>query len=186
MAQPNRRDDPRIRKRVRKLHAQGASRNAIARDVGVAKATVSAIAQDLGLSFDRSGTRAATEAAQVDHAARRARLVTRFYDQAERIMDRLDRDEHELADVSAGKLIRYTVRDLPPHDVKALVHSAGHATDKAIRLEAVDAHDGAEEAASMLARLAAGVRTAWQTGEGSAGARRPPDEPETGGVGRDE
>ncbi|MFJ9816172.1 hypothetical protein ACIRU3_13065 [Streptomyces sp. NPDC101151] len=61
---------------VRRLHAQGLSRNAIARETGRAAATVSKIAADLGLAFS-GGSRvsAATEARRADAAARREQLA---------------------------------------------------------------------------------------------------------------
>ncbi|MFC8495320.1 helix-turn-helix domain-containing protein [Streptomyces sp. NPDC057235] len=64
------------REAVRTLHAEGKSRNAIARETGRAAATVSKIAADLGLAFS-GGARvaAATEARRADAAARREQLA---------------------------------------------------------------------------------------------------------------
>ena len=62
-------------RQVAELHAQGKSRNEIARETGRSGRTVSRIAAELGLSFERAGsTAAATEARKVDGAARRATL----------------------------------------------------------------------------------------------------------------
>ncbi|MGH2820776.1 MAG: helix-turn-helix domain-containing protein [Actinomycetota bacterium] len=75
------------RERVRALHAEGLSCARIAREIGRAKSTVSGVARDLGLSFDRSKTREAT-AAQVDDAkARRARLALKLLGLAEQEAD---------------------------------------------------------------------------------------------------
>ena len=61
--------------RVRELHAQGLSRNEIARQSGRSQKTVSRLAQEMGLSFERAGATAkATEAKKADGAARRAQL----------------------------------------------------------------------------------------------------------------
>ncbi|MUL39617.1 helix-turn-helix domain-containing protein [Streptomonospora sp. PA3] len=152
-AQPRRRDDPELRDRVRQLHAGGHSRNAIARQVGASQSTVSLIAQDLGLTFDRDRTAEATEAARADHAARRRAIIAGLYDQAEAQLARLNLDEHELSQPSAGQLITWTAKHLPAQDVKALIQSIGTATDKAVRLEQVDASDGADDVASMLGRI---------------------------------
>ncbi|MFJ6013004.1 helix-turn-helix domain-containing protein [Streptomyces sp. NPDC092952] len=73
MAAPVTPDD---RKHVRRLHAEGKSRNQIARETGRSAATVSKIAAALGLAFS-GGARvaAATEAVRADAAARREQLA---------------------------------------------------------------------------------------------------------------
>lgn len=139
MAHTPRRTDPAIRARVAELHAQGLTRNAIARDLGIAQSTVTLIAGDLGLSFDRARTAEATRAKVADARQARAELVLRFYGQAHAALDRLDRTEHDRAEVSAGQLVQWTAADLPAQDIKALVQAAGSAADRAVRLEQVDA-----------------------------------------------
>lgn len=62
------------RKIVQDIRA-GKGRNQIARDNGVGAGTVSRIADELGLALDRSMTKEATQAALVDHAARRTALA---------------------------------------------------------------------------------------------------------------
>ncbi|MGW0854166.1 hypothetical protein [Streptomyces sp. NPDC002690] len=52
--------------RLRQLHADGVSRNEIARQTGWSVGTITNHAQRLGLDFDRSATRAATDARQLD------------------------------------------------------------------------------------------------------------------------
>ncbi|WP_411129902.1 helix-turn-helix domain-containing protein [Streptomyces sp. x-19] len=66
----------RDRKQVRELHAEGKSRNEIARTIGRSAATVSKIARAEGLAFS-GGARvaAATEARRADAAARREQLA---------------------------------------------------------------------------------------------------------------
>lgn len=73
----------RDRQEVRRLHAEGKSRNAIARTTGRSAATVSKIAADLGLAFS-GGARvaAATEARRADAAARREQLADTALDGA--------------------------------------------------------------------------------------------------------
>jgi transposase-like protein len=64
------------REAVRRLHAEGKSRNQIARETGRSAATVSKIAAEAGLAFS-GGARvaAATEAVRADAAARREQLA---------------------------------------------------------------------------------------------------------------
>ncbi|WP_435109942.1 hypothetical protein [Nocardiopsis synnemataformans] len=145
--------NPDVEARVRQLHAQGLGRNAIAEHIGCADSTLSKITNHLGLTFDRTRTAEATKAKQIDAAARRAAIVERLYGQAEHILDRLEAPEHKLVEVSAGKAVRYKHDRLPPRDINALIASVGAATEKAVRLEKLDARDGAEDVASMLGKL---------------------------------
>lgn len=71
------------REQVRRLHAEGESRNAIARAIGRSAASVSKIARELGLTFS-GGARvaAATEARRADAAARRELLADEALDGA--------------------------------------------------------------------------------------------------------
>lgn len=75
--------------RVKELHAQGLSRNAIGKTMGRSGRTVSRIADELGLRFERDRTRAATEAKKADAAARRARLQVEALDGAQRLMGQM-------------------------------------------------------------------------------------------------
>lgn len=71
------------RRRVAELHAQGLSRNEIARQIGRSQATVSKLATELGLTFDRARTREATRAKVTDAKARRAALALKLLALAE-------------------------------------------------------------------------------------------------------
>ena len=73
----------RDRDQVRALHSEGCNRNEIARRLGRAQSTVSKIARELGLAFDRSRTTAATEARQADAKARRTELANLALDDAD-------------------------------------------------------------------------------------------------------
>ncbi|GAA0371702.1 helix-turn-helix domain-containing protein [Streptomyces blastmyceticus] len=77
------------REQVRRLHAAGKSRNAIARETGRSAATVSKVARELGLEFS-GGARvaAATEARRADAAARRELLAEESLDGALRQVER--------------------------------------------------------------------------------------------------
>ncbi|MFI6055516.1 hypothetical protein ACIBCO_36200 [Streptomyces violascens] len=80
MGEPIRERD---RDQVRRLHAEGKSRNEIARTTGRSAATVSKIARELGLAFS-GGARvaAATEARRADAATRRELLADEALDGA--------------------------------------------------------------------------------------------------------
>ncbi|GGV42565.1 helix-turn-helix domain-containing protein [Streptomyces spectabilis] len=64
------------REAVRRLHADGKGRNEIARELRRSGRTISALADELGISFDRAAeVRAATEVRQADLADPRARFA---------------------------------------------------------------------------------------------------------------
>lgn len=73
------------RARIVELHGEGMGRNAIAREVDLNPSTVGRICAGLGLTFDRSATRAAVEARVVDLKAERAELTAGVLADARRI-----------------------------------------------------------------------------------------------------
>ncbi len=80
------------RDQVRQLHAEGMTRNAIARAIGRSGSTVSKIAGDFEppLSFERGPeVVAATDARRIDLAARRAQFAERLHESAERLHEQL-------------------------------------------------------------------------------------------------
>lgn len=169
---PPRRVTAEERERVRALHASGMTRNGIARELQRGPRTVSVICEKLGLTFDRTATAVATEARMIDTRARRAALIERYYAQAEKILSRLERDEHNITEVSIGKVVRYKAPDLPTQDVRNLVQASGAAAAQAAKLEALNTDTGIGEAKSMLGQLAAGLTAAYQAmnveGDGDA------------------
>lgn len=120
------------------------SRNAIARKHNVASSTVGAIAQAEGHAdaFDRTATKNATQAAQVDSKARRVALSKRLLDRAEEALDQMD--QPHLVFKIGGKDNVYTEHelDLPPTgDMRNLMIIAATAIDKHIVLERYDSDD---------------------------------------------
>ncbi|MFI8104716.1 helix-turn-helix domain-containing protein [Streptomyces sp. NPDC086023] len=149
------------REQVRALHADGHGRNEIARRIGRGPRTVSVIAEQLGLSFDRTATEQATRARVADTKARRAALIERYYAQAEKILTRLERDEHNITEVSLGKVVRYKATDLPSADVRNLIQASSAASNQAAKLEALDTNNGVDDAKSMLGMLRDGLNAAY-------------------------
>lgn len=155
MPRPGISDDE--REQIRAGHAAGKSCNEIARELGRSASTVSRAARDLGLSWDASRSAAATEAKQASNRARRARLVQRMYDRADKIMDRLEADQFKLVGVSKDGLAHTNVIDadaIPGAEERALFGMVVNALNGAARLEAVDAADsGAAEGKGILGQL---------------------------------
>lgn len=148
------------RAEVLRLHATGKSRNDIARTVGISAGSITNICRNAGLTFDRSSTKQANEARQVDLAAARIRLVQKMLDRSERMLD--DLDGTYLVYNFGGKDNTYEEHTLarPPVEVQRnAVVTAGITFDKLTRIVERDS-GGSEEAVGMLDTLADGFRAA--------------------------
>lgn len=125
------------RDQVRRLHAEGKSRNTIAREMGRSASTVSKIARELGLAFS-GGARvaAATEARRADAAARREQLAD----------DSLDGALGQVARTGGAE----SARDARDHATAARALTEVHA-----RVAELARHSGSGSAGgSMLDKLA--------------------------------
>jgi ribosomal protein L17 len=143
---------------VKRLHAQGKSRNDIARAIGRSPSTVSKLAAELGLTFERGPqVAAATAARKADLAARRAAFAEALQDTAER----------ELAKMTAptlyfewgGKDHKYAEKTQPeptPADRRAIMSIIGAALDRSLKL-VPPKDDGAAESRSVIGDLMAGL-----------------------------
>ncbi|MEV8353184.1 helix-turn-helix domain-containing protein [Streptomyces niveus] len=147
------------RKHVRDLHAEGLGRNAIATRIDRSPRTVSYLAEEMGLAFDRTATAVATEARVIDSKARRAAIIEGLYDVAEDDLAYLrQKAPVELVEVSMGAPVRYNAPRLPAQDRKALVTAVSSATTAAARLEALDGDPETNNARSVLGAIADGIR----------------------------
>lgn len=143
---------------LRRLHAEGMGRNQIAREMGIQGSCVSRTAAHLGLTFDRSKIEAATRARLADLAERRSLLAVQFHDVAEDSLDRIYQDTTVYA--FGGKNNDYEEHvfpEAPPAERRALVAAAGAASDRSLKLAPAEASSGAEDAKSMLGKLAEGI-----------------------------
>lgn len=154
---------------VRRLHAEGHGRNEIARRLERSPRTISVLAEELGLTFDRTATAVATQARVVDARARRIALIERYNAHAHKQLDRLDRAEHNITEVSLGKVVKYTAPELPTGDVRNLMQASITASNQAAKLEALDTNNGVDDAKSMLGQLAAGLTAAYDAMNEGAG-----------------
>lgn len=151
--------------RIKAGHAAGKSCNAIARELGRSPSSVSKYARDLGLSWADKRPQAATAAKQADNRARRAALVSRLYDRAERIMDRLEAPHFKLVGMDKSGNAVTTLIDpdaIPGTEERALTGMAVNTLVAAARLEAVDAaHTGQGEARGILGALDTALQAAY-------------------------
>jgi hypothetical protein len=146
-------------RQLAKLHAAGKSLNAIATEMGRAKATISKYATEAGLTFDRSRTAKATEAVVVDNRARRAGITARIYDDT----------EHVLAGVEAGRrgegwntILKgeygaesvQVLDHIPVRDRREIADTLSRLLTSAAKLEAIDAAQQSSGVRDLLTGLA--------------------------------
>ncbi|MEU0199144.1 MULTISPECIES: helix-turn-helix domain-containing protein [unclassified Streptomyces] len=143
------------RQRVRELHAEGKGRNAIARELKRSGRTISAIADELGISFDRAAeVRVATEVRQADLEARRTAFAVRLQDIAEREADKINQP-HTYFDWG-GKdhdFDTYQAPEPTPADKRALMATVATAVDRSLKLVPPKDEDGSGEVGSLLTNL---------------------------------
>ncbi|MGW7431852.1 helix-turn-helix domain-containing protein [Streptomyces sp. NPDC054861] len=156
---------------VRRLHAEGKSRNEIARTIGRSGSTVSKIAGsfDPPLSFARgSEVVAATDARRIDLAARRAQFAERLHESAERLHEQL----FAPCTIGAfgGKENEWSQVDLdrPPFsDQRQILAGVSIAVDKSLKLAPAEGGQGAEDVRSMLGTLGEVLADAFADDEGA-------------------
>lgn len=160
--------------RVRELHAQGLPRNEIARQMGRSGKTISRIAGELGLSFERAGaTAAATEAKKADAASRRAQLQLDALEASQRLMGQMFAETTVFN--FGGKENDYNERKHPEppfRDKQAIANAIAQLTSTALRLAEYDKATGDENEKSMLVDLRDALITI-------RAQRRPPTEDQT-------
>ncbi|MEV0445846.1 helix-turn-helix domain-containing protein [Streptomyces spectabilis] len=143
------------REAVHRLHADGKGRNEIARELRRSGRTISALADELGISFDRAAeVRAATEVRQADLADRRARFAELLQDDAELLRARLRQPCTVYS--FGGKENDYAEHTFPaPPNAEAvqILRGVGIAVDKSLRLVPSKDEDGSGEVGSLLTSL---------------------------------
>jgi hypothetical protein len=143
------------------LHADGLSCAAIARELGRSQSTISRYAGIMGLQFDRHVVIEATQARIVDARARRAVLVHRLLDEAEKLLDRLQKPYTVWKISNDGDLHKGKLELPDARDQRDLMVGAATAIEKSLRLEQFDADPGINGAKSMLGALAKGLGEAY-------------------------
>lgn len=163
------------RAQVAALHAEGLGRNEIARRIGVSGATVTNIARDLELSFDRSATALAVRARQIDLADERQSIKAMLLVRGREALEAMDAPA--LVYSFGGRDNTYSERllDAPPvGDQRNLMTIAAIALQRFADLDRVDQGlTGTGEAVGMLERLRDGLTVAVES-LGVAGTEHDP------------
>lgn len=151
------------RQQIRDLHTAGHGCNAIARQLGRDRSTISRAASDMGITFDRKQTRAATQARADDNAAKRAELETLYLTEAKQLLAELR--QPTIVYNFGGRDNTYNEAEHPEPDAGAklkLMQASGAAMDRALKIAALDSDSGAEDGRGMLGALAAGLQAAYE------------------------
>jgi hypothetical protein len=148
-------------RKLKTLHAQGLSLNAIAREMGVAASTIHTHAKRLGLSFDRTQVEAANVARSVDAKARRQAAADRIYalfDQAASHAESVRTGAFKTTiRGKSGSEKKVELDFIPTTDQRQLAASVTQYVNAATKLESIDNDAGVAEAVSLLGRLARAV-----------------------------
>ncbi|GAA0969835.1 hypothetical protein GCM10009555_017670 [Acrocarpospora macrocephala] len=151
---------------IRDLHAQGLSCSAVADTIGRSRAAVSRAAAKMGLAWDRSQTKAATEARVADAAAKRAQLALDLLDDAARIRAQLW--EPCMAFNFGGRDNTYAEHQLERPDFagqEKILRGMAIAVEKSLRLTDYDTGDDAAKVGSLLGSLFASFQDKHGTGD---------------------
>ncbi|MGW2724811.1 hypothetical protein [Streptomyces sp. NPDC001492] len=162
--------------KIRELHSLGYGRNRIAREIGQPPVSVSRTAEFLGLTFDRTKIQAATEARMADIAERKSLLAEDLLGDAEKLRKQLW--EPTTVYSFGGKDNTYEEHEFdeaPAAEKRALMSTAGIAIDRVLKLVPAEVGSGADDAKSMLGKLAEGIAAIVQQSDENDG-------PEDGGL----
>lgn len=157
------------RDQVRDLHAAGLSANAIGREIGRPAQSVSRVAAQLGLSFDRSKTRAAHAARVTDMKAARSRLAGRLLAEAESLLDDLHRPFLARNFAPGGDPdLRFSQHlAMPePADKAALMRAFSAAMAQHLKLADFDGDSSIDHSKSLLGSLFESLRQMHGDGDG--------------------
>ncbi|MBO2459800.1 hypothetical protein [Actinomadura violacea] len=159
---PPRLDDDTRAAIIADIRAGTKSRNAIARDHGVAPSMVTKLARESGNAeaFDRKPTAQAVKAAAVDAKALRARLIADLYNDAQRFRERSWAEYTQIVTGPTG--VELVTTKLPPlRDQQAGYTALAICLDKALKLESINTGDGAEQGKTMIGDLRAALGLAY-------------------------
>jgi hypothetical protein len=155
---------------VRRLHGEGKSLSATAREMGRPTSTIALVAKRLELFWDRSKMAAAVSAKQVDNRARRAALIEAAYIEMGEIVERL-RDGRgtpsktgefrTILKGEGGAEHTATLDFVPSVEALNLLRAFSVVAKTAVDMEKVDGDQGVEGAKSMLGNLSLGLRAVY-------------------------
>jgi hypothetical protein len=164
--------DAKDRAAVKRLHRQGKSRNDIARAIKRSPSTVTKIAKELGLTFERGAeVVAATEARRIDLAARRVALAEALHEDAERLRTQLWAPCVHGAFGGKENVWSQVDLDRPLFaDQRNILAATGTAIQQSLKLQPAEGREGSDEVRSMLGALGEALTQAAADTDDDGGA----------------
>ena len=130
--------------KIRTLHGKGWSAGKIAKELGRPRTTVTRCAAKMGMFFDHAQTDAATKAAAIDMAARRARIAARLLDESEELLDDIKRPYIDHVFTVKGEYVQHAAMPTP-QDKAHLTRSASNLLAEHRRMAEFDYRQGRHE-----------------------------------------
>lgn len=156
---PDRRKPPRkslteeIKTQIRELYAQGKGFNEIYRESDVtSKRLLNSYCVEMGFSFDRSTTAAATSAALEDLRARQVVMAEKMMSTAEYLHERFH-DNYRYWMRDGGEMIEVVLPEIPLREVRDVMTATNEAIVGHLRLFEAAGGDTPETEKSMLVAL---------------------------------
>ena len=146
------------RTEIARLHGEGMSCRQIADAIDRAPITVSRHAAEMGLTFDRSQTEAASFAVMADNRARRAAIIQWQYERCLRLAERLQAGSFKVTGQTQFGLQAETFDFVPDGSELNLSRAMASYLKSAADLEKIDAGSGADAGKSMLTDLVEALR----------------------------
>ncbi|MFE7853739.1 helix-turn-helix domain-containing protein [Streptomyces sp. NPDC057403] len=164
--------DAKDRAAVKRLHKQGRTRNDIARAIKRSPSTVSKIAAELGLTFERGAeVVAATEARRIDLAARRVALAESLHQDAEKLREQLWQPCTIGAFGGKDNVWSQTRLEQPTFaDQRNILAATGTAIQQSLKLQPAEGGEGADQVRSMLGALGEALTQAAGDADDDGGA----------------
>jgi prefoldin subunit 5 len=153
---------------LKKLHAEGNSCHAIAKEMGWAKSTISSWATKLGLDFERESTAKAVEAFVLDRKLTRAQIIDSLYERSQYLLTQLNATRTDggkyrtLVPVGGGSQASMDLNHVPASDERNIANSISSYLAKAEALEKIDSDGGLNEAKSLLGGIAQAIQDSVQ------------------------
>lgn len=148
------------RDQITELHKAGKSRNDISRITGVSAGTVTNVCRAAGLTFDRSKTKEASRAKQVDLTEARLNLAYRLNTVANDMLDMIDKPFTVYNFGGKDNTFAEATLDSAPVEARrTIVTASAIVFDKITRIVEKD-NGGLDQAVGVLDQIAAGFQSA--------------------------
>lgn len=155
---------PQVDKQLADLHAKGLTLTACAKELGRSSSAVSRRSKVIGLLWDRSKTRVATEANLADNKSRRAAIEAGLLDDVQRLRGQMFAPCKAFNFGGKDNTYAEVALEQPTFvDQLKIMQAATIAVDRSLKIAVHDSDSSHDDAKSMLTGLAAAMGLAFRT-----------------------